>query len=475
MKVKYGIAGGFTEKQLKQICEEALQVLEKVGMDVPHKGVLKLLAAHKGITIKNTRVYFSPWLGEEYLQRFRKEEQARPAEEKFKMEGSWYCANVLDIDTGKIRRSHSQDLIQAVKMCQILDASRAVAPVAPLDVPISLQALTAWKICLENSSCMGGAPVTDVRVADYVQKMLQVVGRKGPVWCEEITISPLRLNSQALELVYYFLDKGMIVEGEPGPMISAGATAPIFTPAFFVQGVAEWLGAYIVLKIISHDRQGNSTYFRTLFNGGLRFEPMHFDMRYSSIAFGSAESLLFRLMTRQIFRYLGCVPPIGGAFRSASKEVDAQAAAERAMNVLVEALDGVRIFAGAGMLSIDEVFSPEQLVIDKEILNYISRVIEGIEFREEKGLSLEVIKEGVARGGYLDHLTTVEGFREIYWLPTLFEHLTLRQWQGKGMTSLRQKVKAEIEQRVREYYFELDKDVQRELNKIYTFACNELG
>ncbi len=472
--INFEISGGLGKKRLEKIRSESIHILKEIGLKANHPKLLEMLSSVDGISIDGTRLYFADDICEKYLALFKEEEENSPPYNEFKMEGPWYCSNIIDLKSSQVRVATRDDVIKAVRLCSALDIIRPVCPLAPKDVPPEIESIASWKIALENSTKIKGGPLTSPEEVECALEMTEAVGIKGPIWSTEITISPLTINPKAIDLILRYLDKGMVIQGEPGPMISAGCTGPIFAPAFFIQAVAEWLGAYIILKVISNGKLGNFHQFKTLFNGGLCFEPMHFDMKYGSIAFGTSESLLFRLATREIFRFLGGKQGIGGAFRSSSKRVDAQAISERTMNVLTEALDGVKIFVAAGMLGNDEIFSPELLMIDIQIIEYIKRITEGISYVDEIGKSFETIRDIGLQGNYLSHDSTIEQYKKTYYFPELFDHQTLAQWNSSGSPKMAEKIARVIEEALDGYDYQLGDKVQKEIDKIYYTYVNSL-
>lgn len=118
--------------------------------------------------------------------------------------------------------------------------------------------------------------------------------------------------------------------------------------------------------------------------------------------------------------------------------------------------------------------SPECLVvIDHEIFQYATQFLRGFEFNEET-LSTNIIQEVVLKEeSFLSHDSTLSRFRDAFWIPELFEHLMLRQWQDKGGKSIRERAKEIAKRKIKEHEFELSPEVQRELNKIYQRAKGE--
>jgi len=140
---------------------------------------------------------------------------------------------------------------------------------------------------------------------------------------------------------------------------------------------------------------------------------------------------------------------------------------------MVGALAGSRDFMGAGMLSVDEVFSPEQLIIDREIADYALRVTQGFEFDPEK-LSQEIIREYIGKGEFLSHSSTLDNYRSIYWMPRLFEHPMLQDWRARGEREVREEARRMVRQKLASYDFELAPEKRRELDTIYQHAWETL-
>ncbi|GAH98814.1 unnamed protein product, partial [marine sediment metagenome] len=58
--LNYTLTGGLSEVQIEKIHQDALQVLNKVGVNVPHPETLQLLSKHKGVSMQGTRVRYEP-------------------------------------------------------------------------------------------------------------------------------------------------------------------------------------------------------------------------------------------------------------------------------------------------------------------------------------------------------------------------------------------------------------------------------
>lgn len=159
---------------------------------------------------------------------------------------------------------------------------------------------------------------------------------------------------------------------------------------------------------------------------------------------------------------------------TSSCAIDAQLGAEIMAHTIIAAFAGARIFTGAGLLAIDEVYSPEKLVIDYEIVEYVKSIVNGFKFFD-KSLSLEIIKEVGIGGKFISHDSTLTEFKEAVWQPEVFEHMMFSTWKNKGQPKLREKLKKIAREKISEHEYELPKDIRKELEKIYKKAISEFG
>ncbi len=89
------------------------------------------------------------------------------------------------------------------------------------------------------------------------------------------------------------------------------------------------------------------------------------------------------------------------------------------MSTVFPVLAGAVGIGTVGHLENAVTFSPQQLVIDNEIIRAVKRMLKPIEVNEET-LSLDVIRS-VGRSSYLEEQSTLEHFREELFLSDLFE------------------------------------------------------
>lgn len=98
---------------------------------------------------------------------------------------------------------------------------------------------------------------------------------------------------------------------------------------------------------------------------------------------------------------------------------------------------------------------------------------EQISLLHEKAIQL--IQEVGLGGNFLDHETTLTHYREAFWMPELFEHPMLQQWQQMGSPTLRQRARQIASRKIAEHEYHLPEHIQKELDRIYERARKQFG
>ena len=476
MKIQYAIGGGMNEGQLKRIHETALRILDEIGMQVhsevvPDGELLERVSAHDGVRIVNGRVCFRPALVERLLKEYQAQlgPPANPQDGELTIHTIGHACNILDPATGKLRPCNTADLAGFARLANTFhdEGLRGGCPGFPNDVPGPLRPVAQYKINCEHSRTRASASAESPAAAEFIYEMAKVMGyASGQGHSVGVhPVSPLRLEGNEFDIALHFWKKlGDKLSVGCGPMPIVGVSAPIFLPGAMAQAIAEGLGCFVFFKLLTGG------------GAGFWFNFYAFDMKYGNFVYGGPEDSLIALMRNQMNRWYGLPSHFGDkALNTMAHSADAHAATEKASKTVIALLAGAKYLAGAGGLSLDETCSPEQLVIDMEIVRWAGRVASGFEFNDE-ALALEIIREAVAGGGnFLSHDSTLAHYRETYWMPQLFEHMMKSQWDEKGGRSLRERAKEIIGQRLATECFELPEDKRMELDRIYRRAQEELG
>lgn len=465
-KIKFRIEGGLEKKDLDMMWEAALELIGNHGLKVPHKGIIDIISNFDGVLVKNDIVTFSPQL---VLNAIKAQDYSDWPENvnsnNFSMTCGAFVKDFIDLDNGSIRPANMKDLIDSTKLSE---AYGLYGPpcVRPNEEPVELQRLLMYKTSYEYSRTKGhgifdAAGWLNPREARIGKEMADVAGKdfKIDLWL----ISPFVAPHNGLDILYEFRNEP--VDMNVTNMPTTGTTAPINMIDAYIQGIAEIFAGLTLIYLLDESKSKKGR-IRTVVIDSIRAYP--FDMRYGLFVYGSAEDTLGTLYQSQINKYFK-VPLVAKSLLTTGKLPDAHAAAEKAAHTMVGALCGATMFSNAGLLSVDEVFSVEQVVIDYEIVQFCKRVVDGNSF-DEKLSAVEVIKEIGFSGTFMTHDTTLFNYKENLWDPVLFLHSSLEQWRKAGSKDTMTLAKEIALEKIKNQTYIINEDMKKELDKIYSSA-----
>ncbi len=453
----------YSADELQALLDDAVRILERVGIACSEPRTVERVTSGPGVRWERGRLFFSADTTLEHVRRVRaliaSEEEKVP---EFQLLAPWCCLNYHDPLTGKVRPATRED---AIRMTRLMDGRGYTfwpIPLVPRDVPPQHATLTAEHIALSHSRGLGGfMSVSSVEEIEYLIEMNQAVGRQY-VLDEQIGISPLRLDDHGLARALHFQGRSDVRVLLVGSMPAFGSTTPLCVRAAVAQVAAESIGLSMV-----GERLGFGA-------GGFGGEIFPFDFQHAGIVFGGPEDILLMAATHQCMEFLSGRPKRMGTFHSMAKAPDPQAAAERAAGALWQAMLGVRRFHGAGQLAVDEVFSPQQAVIDEEILAFVTRVMAGIEPMEKVDV-VEEILTGIESGTYLDTERTARGFRRFSFWPRLFHRQSVGRWRMEGEKDVLAVAWEIAQEQMAQSTWQLPDDTARQLDRIYRRALEAIG
>ena len=375
-----------------------------------------------------------------------------------------YCEFVHDLDRDEIVPLTTERLIEATKLVDTMAARNVYgsAPGIPTDVPPPLQRLAQCRIGAQYSRHGRTPNVEELspRAFPYLLDMAEALG--SPYRYHVVyVVSPLTLSGESCEGVAAILSR--LESIHVSNMLSVGGTAPIRLADALALAAAEAMGASLVMAAFS----------RLPVDWSVRVCP--FDPRTMALSLGGPEEVLFQRASDEVTAwYQGREPGSpSGMLHSRAKLPDAQAAAERMCLLLFGALGGTRHFSGAGALSLDEVFSAEQLVVDCEMRDHVQRLLQGADTDCDPAAAAAEIAAGLEQG-FLGLESTASAYRQVYWLPTLFLRDSFASWKAAGASRLGERAREMVRECLRRHDYELAPEIRRELDRIYARAERDL-
>jgi trimethylamine:corrinoid methyltransferase-like protein len=273
-------------------------------------------------------------------------------------------------------------------------------------------------------------------------------------------INPLKAEGDTFDTLIEFKDDISAVM--VGCMPQMGVVSPIGIWGTFVIGLASTWGAWALVNAITG-----------LEDMGFFCRPWPTHMKTMDIVYGGPEAAFGELVFRQLAQFYGWGEDDSYSYHSSAPLPDAQAGFQRGAYTLMAALNGDRSFRFGGLLGVDFVFSPEQLLLDLEGLEYVKRVAEGIEFSEEM-FYMDAIREVGTSGSYMDHDSTLDDYKKHLWTPDLYVHEGVDQWMAMGAKTAFEKASAEIEKLIAKHDYHLPEDKEKQLDDLCEQAYKAL-
>ena len=222
-------------------------------------------------------------------------------------------------------------------------------------------------------------------------------------YCEPVP--PLNHSDDSIKKLIVCGDAGVPVVYMPYSM--RGGTSPITLAGAMAQNFSEILSGLVIHQ---------------LFNTGAVFipgsMPTILDMKTTTGSYGAPEFHFGINLSAELCDFYH-LPFFGTAGCTDSQHLDMQAASEVTMGILSTLLSGADIVHDTGVMQHASSLSPEILVYTNEVLDMLRVYQGGIDLSEE-AFMFDVTKEVGPRGNYLQHDSTLEHFKSI-WYSKIFD------------------------------------------------------
>jgi trimethylamine--corrinoid protein Co-methyltransferase len=464
-RIRFALSGGLSREQINVIHEAVLTVLAETGLECQHMPTVEAVTSEGGISFEGGRLKFSREVVDAAIELARAAGRERRPPERVRVSAPWTCLNIIDMDTDVIRPSTAADAADMLKLAATFN-DEGPPPVYPCDLDDRIQILWSEKACLELTPDFGGGSVThDPESIRWIGRLHAAAGKHYRVGLQ-FAISPLRLDHLALDLYWRFRDDPLVtVLPSLCPIPVGGLTAPLFASGLLAQGLAESLGGMIVAQRLG--AAGPHVLLPVRVDFG--------DMRDMTVGYSLPENVMIQVLLRDVAEHFAGYRHDTIYLNTNAKRPDAFAAVDRMAYMLMLALAGFREFIlGAGQLSMDEVFSPAQFIIDMEIGRYVQHLVDGIPWSGDSDGIAQAIAEGAAEGNFLAHDSTLAALPELF-DSLLFRRSNIGRWRAEGEQTTEQAAVARARETIESYEFELGAGKQAELDRVFDNACRSLG
>lgn len=413
-----------SEREEGMLHATMLRILDEIGVAVENEDVLERLADFGArVDRSKQRVYFAPDFVEEFLA----------SSERFDWDGSEpyvggsasiYFGYYLDPETDEFRQWTIADMLRYFKVARYIGLGYGSAYVFPIDgVPHEALVPFFHYFALKFTG-RASASVNNVKWAPIVLEMSEAFAEEKGVSLQQVLspvhihlVSPLRFSAEEAKIFLFFAERGLRIG--IGTMSVLGSNAPVTIAGALAQHLAQNIFINILYRAYFGDRQ---LHFSSAIS------PL--DMRTLMQSYGRPEKELCNVAMAQMARRYGAhfFPHTG---HSDAKKPGPEAGFEKALNSLPSLIACGRVGISCGLLSVDEVFSPVQLVIDREVIGALRRFVRGFEVNEET-LAFETLREVAPGGIFTGTEHTAKHWRSELWTPTVFAREMFGAWRQKG-------------------------------------------
>ena len=433
---------------ITQIISEAREILNKIGVEIHNEKVLNLLADHGAMVDKDkSHVCFNDELIDKSLASTQSEfklfniygdETHHFTKDNVYFTPGSAALNILDYDTGKMRKPLTDDYIKYVKLVTQLEniASQSTAFI-PSDVHENIS--DSYRLFLgllygEKPVVTGTFTIDSFNVMKDLQ--LAVRGSEKVLAEKPLTVfsccptSPLKWSDVTSQNVIDCARYSIPIEFISMPL--SGFIAPVSLVGTLIQHTAETLSGIV---------------FHQLSNPGAPFlyggSPAIFDVRYETTPMGAIETMMIDCAYNEIGKFMN-LPTQAYISLSDATLLDAQAGTETGIGATLAALAGINNITGPGMLDCESCQSLEKLVLDNEICGMTARLLKGIDPREDFP-AVTLFEELLAE----QHLLIAKHTRkylktELTFPSRVIDRANRGRWEKEGSLTLGQRAVQEI-------------------------------
>jgi len=402
---------GVTQDHAARIHEASIALLADPGVKLDHEEIRALLLAHGAAPGMESEVVRIPaGMIAEALASAPKEfdlTDRRGAPTRLSAVSEpvfWSCPGMYFHHRGEHRPFTSDDMALMTRLLHRLEHVHAVFGMAMSDVPPGVRDVAGLQVMARNTTKHLRVLCFSPEGAEMLTRIKPIVG--GHAWFSIgfTAHGPLRWTRLALEIFRRTAGHGIPVSINGEPM--AGASAPVTLAGAAAVGNAEILAGLVINQLLEPGRP-------CIYNLGLAHV---FDMRRAVAVTGGPENALLADASARMGRFYNL--PSASWVSTESLFPYEQAALEKMFGFQTHIAGGVNCIWGVGQLESELSISPEQAVIDNEMIAFAKRFRRGFEVTPET-LAVDVTRATGISGCFLDQEHTRAHYRSELHMPQL--------------------------------------------------------
>ncbi len=453
-----------TEDQIVLLHEASLEIMARTGMRFYAKDALDLFQKAGASVSDGNLVRIPPHLVEWALRTAPKNITIFDQTGRRAMSLGGYrsyfgvgsdCMYIYDPYTGERRRAVLEDVTHGVRLVDALpNLDFVMSMFTPSDVPADTYERHQMAVMLQESTkpivyvgMEASSTVHAVEMASAVAGGHESL-QQHPFIINYVNVtSAFQHNEESVQRLLYAAERNLPTIYAPSKM--RGAIAPMTVAGALAVGNAGQLAGLVLSQL---KREG-APFIRSNPDGD------EIDMRSMVSLYGAPDGGPFGW---DLTHYYG-VPTFGAAGCSDAKVFDAQAAAEAALTLFDNTINGANLIHDIGYLDCAMTGSLELVLFSNEIIGWLQRYLRKLEISEET-LALDLIHEIGPDGHFLETEHTYRHVRED-WRPTLMDRFDFHRWAASGSTTLQQRANEKVREIIENHRADpLAEDVAKSIN-----------
>jgi len=425
-----------TGREVEQIHEASLEILENVGILVRNENARGIYAKHschvdsKSLIVKiprdvieDYRKSFVPHFT--FMGRDPQFDRTLPGDRTVIVTAS-SAPNLIDPVSGEERRATSDDIADIAFLINELPGYD-VFSISTLADDAPEGQLSLWRFYPALKNCLKPVRSNTPNMKELLQvlELGALIAGSEDAYQERplIThhccpvVSPLTMDAAITEQLVYLTEKSLPVYCTIAP--NGGMTSPMSLLGTLALGNAEFLVASVLMQMVRPETPLIYAVLSTVA-----------DMRKGNYAPGGIETGIMQMGHCQMARFYNV--PCGGYIGLTNAHLDdVQSGYETGMSATSALLGGADMFNMGGLLSSLLTFDFGKAVIDNEIGLMLKRIHRGLEFSTEN-LSLELISKVGNGGSYMDQADTFNRMRTTALMPSIAFRDVRAAWEEMG-------------------------------------------
>ncbi len=475
------------DKLLREIISEACKVVINNGLKTRNTDLLHKSASAETLYVKNGRIYPSSEAMEACLSHIKKNRVPDgdlngnhhgwqdmivnhfPGEKiiiKLTDLPYQYC----DYKTRQIVPLTRKDVIEGTKLIHVLSEKRNIKGYScgvPQDTAGPLKAVEQYLIGFRYNRNGGGTiQSVDAALEDEFSKIRAIAEDQENTDDRSLMLfspSPLILDTDEL---YLFFKPGIkITDFMVGSMPMMGMSGPVDPIGAYVLGLAEVLGAAAVLHALFPEAKAY-----------IYPHPQAMDLRSGQMAFGTVEHSRLEMIKMQIMKGLHLQYYNLKDIMTSAQMPGSTAQGDKALGFFTGLMTGYKAF-NLMPLSTDQVWSPEQALLDVQALSDAAEAIRHIEGDESvyraAGTISEVLEKNCLFAETVDTLMNMQHNYQFDFLHKRFQ--TSEAWKNAGQPEELFAIEQKKEELIAQWDYHPPQDKLEKVIDIYYKLCSQFN